>query len=685
MATTYSRNTMSHPESQPITATSAEATNPFATLDDFIGLDRVNAVVAKHGRHIATAAKLTEKKDRWSSFLVDLNAPADGTAPEPRRITRSVKGESLLAIGERGELYFTSGRTDDAGNDDESAVWMLPPHGEARVVLRRAGGINSLTVAGDRVYVTADVFPRSTSEEHNAETAKTRKERGMSAILHESFPVRRWDHDLGPSYPALFTGTLPSLYGEDLIELERVEFPESIPAGGRLHDVVVSPDGSRVAVALTYPHTTRYENYGAVYEIKPEPRLVVEGSVPEQTEFAPAAYNPSGTQLLLYSGFGGKQGAPIRNWLESFDVATGERTHLVPGFADWPKETIWIDDDTVAFTADRRGRSSIYVASLTDEKLRLLTNDDEAYAHISLTADGKIAALQEGIATAPRPVVVDLAGTVTIQEIFAQPELPGYLDEVTAQGEDGTDVRAWLALPHGTDSTNPAELLVFIHGGPWGSWNAWTWRWNPWVFVARGYAVLLPDPAISTGYGQNMIDRGSDAIGDAPFTDLLALIDAAEARTDINSEKTAVLGGSYGGYMANWFAGHTGTRFSCIVSHASLWDTSMMGRTTDNGVWYDWMIEQPEYSPHQFVKEIRTPMLIIHGDRDYRVPVGQSQALWFQLLHDSPVDGHKFLYFPDENHWVLKPSNSVLWYETVLAFLDTHIHGADFERPELLG
>src|SRR5699024_479256 len=140
---------------------------------------------------------------------------------------------------------------------------------------------------------------------------------------------------------------------------------------------------------------------------------------------------------------------------------------------------------------------------------------------------------------------------------------------------DGTEVRAWLRLPEGE---GPHPLVVFAHGGPWGSWNAWTYRWNPGPFVAAGYAVLLPDPAISTGYGQSMIDRGQHELGGAPFTDIMALTDAVVARDDIDAERTAFAGGSYGGYMANWVAGHTGDRFRCIVTHASLWDTPPWAR-----------------------------------------------------------------------------------------------------------
>ncbi|HWJ84555.1 MAG TPA: prolyl oligopeptidase family serine peptidase, partial [Cellulomonas sp.] len=236
---------------------------------------------------------------------------------------------------------------------------------------------------------------------------------------------------------------------------------------------------------------------------------------------------------------------------------------------------------------------------------------------------------------------------------------------------------------------------LWIHGGPLGSWNAWSWRWNPWLLVAQGYAVLLPDPALSTGYGQEAIQAGWGAWGAAPYTDLLAITDAVEARDDIDETRTAAMGGSFGGYMANWVAGHT-DRFRAIVTHASLWALDQFGPTTDAAFY--WAREMTaemahENSPHRFVDQIVTPMLVVHGDKDYRVPIGEGLRLWYELLSasGSPADDegrseHRFLYFPDENHWVLSPQHAIVWYEVVRAFLARHVLGdQDATYPEILG
>lgn len=329
-----------------------------------------------------------------------------------------------------------------------------------------------------------------------------------------------------------------------------------------------------------------------------------------------------------------------------------------------------------------------------------VTSDDAAFGNVQVAPDGSAAyALRSSYAAPPHPVRIDLTAPapVAAQPLPGPapvPELPGRLEEVEAAGEDGTRVRAWLALPHGAAPDAKAPLLLWIHGGPLGSWNDWSWRWCPWLLVARGYAVLLPDPALSTGYGQDFVQRGWGAWGGPPFTDLMAATDAALTRDDVDPDRTAAMGGSFGGYMANWVAGHT-DRFRAIVTHASLWALDQFGPTTDAAFyWRQEMTPQmtEDNSPHRHVGDIRTPMLVVHGDRDYRVPIGEGLRLWYELLSASglPADDegrspHRFLYFPDENHWVLSPQHAAIWYGTVFAFLAEHVRDEVPEYPRLLG
>jgi dipeptidyl aminopeptidase/acylaminoacyl peptidase len=266
---------------------------------------------------------------------------------------------------------------------------------------------------------------------------------------------------------------------------------------------------------------------------------------------------------------------------------------------------------------------------------------------------------------------------------------PGRVERVAAHAGDGAEIGSWLVLPPNASSSDPAPLVVFIHGGPLGSWSGWHWRWNPHVLAARGYAVLLPDPALSTGYGQDFIARGWGRWGAEPYTDLIAAVDAAEAREDVDASRTAAMGGSFGGYMANWVAGCT-DRFRAIVTHASLWELRGFYGTTDFGTWWerefgDPYVDDSPYqaaSPHRLIGNIRTPLLVIHGEKDHRVPISEALRLWTDLARHG-VEA-KFLYYPDENHWILKPQNARLWYETVIGFLDHYVRGTEWRRAELL-
>jgi dipeptidyl aminopeptidase/acylaminoacyl peptidase len=345
--------------------------------------------------------------------------------------------------------------------------------------------------------------------------------------------------------------------------------------------------------------------------------------------------------------------------------------------------------DALIVTADDNGRAPVF--RIVDGTVTQLTSDDYAYTNVTAAPDGVLFALRSSYTAPPHPVRIDPDGTVIELPCVESPRLPGTVTELTTAAPDGMAVRSWLVLP---DAAERAPLVLWIHGGPLGSWNTWHWRWNPWVLAAQGYAVLLPDPGLSTGYGQEFIQRGWGAWGGAPYHDLMAATDAACAHPRVDAHRTAAMGGSFGGYMANWIAGQT-NRFDAIVTHASLWALDQFGATTDSS--YYWLREMTRdmaarYSPHNFVTHIDTPMLVIHGDKDYRVPIGEALRLWYELLTESrlPADAdgsspHRFLYFPSENHWVLAPQHAKLWYQVVLAFLARHVLGQDIETPETLG
>ncbi|BCI54171.1 peptidase S9 [Mycolicibacterium litorale] len=661
----------------------ATDSSPFDDLDAFLALPRVSglAVSPDGSRVVTTISELDDTATEFVTAIWELD-PA-GRDPA-RRLTRGAKGERAPAFTPGGDLLFLASRPTKDDQSPPAALWRLPAAGgEAVEELAVPGGVAAVHCAraAGVTVVGASMLASATDLDDDKRLRALRKDNKVSAILHSGYPVRYWDRDLGPDHAHL----LDAADGRDLT-----------PAPGdglREADLDLSEDGTflvtswhdpapgaairgtlvRVEVA-TGERTTIADDPGADLEY---PAISPDGTAVAFTRETISTPLQAPRITLCHMRFG----EPLRELTADWDR--------------WPTSVTWSrDGSTLVVTADDNGRGPIFLVDPGTGAVTRLTDDDYTYTDVTTAPGGIIYALRNHYGAPPHPVRIDPDGTITVLPTVDAPPLPGTLSEVNAAAADGVAVRSWLVVPHGADETNPAPLLLWVHGGPLASWNAWHWRWNPWLMVAQGYAVLLPDPALSTGYGQDFIQRGWGAWGEAPYTDLMAATDAAIADPRVDGARTAVMGGSFGGYMANWIAGHT-DRFDAIVTHASLWALDQFGGTTDGAYW--WAREMtPDMaernSPHRFVEHIATPMLVIHGDKDYRVPIGEGLRLWYELLTKSrlPADDagdgpHRFLYFPSENHWVLAPQHAKLWYQVVFAFLARHVLGHDVEMPELLG
>ena len=666
---------------------------PFHDLGAFLALPRVNSLVLSPDgdRLIAAVAELAADGTRYVTALWEVD-PA-GQRPA-RRLTRSAKGESAPAFRPDGTLLFLSARPDtdpakDAPAEEEAALWALPADGgEAFRVLGRPGGVDGVVTArhSDRTAVLGSLLPGAEDAESDAKLRKARKEAKVGAILHEEALVRFWDHDLGPALPHVFTLSEASADAVP-VDCGQVGRSEAAPT--------LSPDGALLAHVLEITEDTDLiRSAVAVVDAATGKRLRLI-SAPDAQFSAPVFAADSRTLMCARE--------TLSSFEDSLDVtlwsldATDEQDQgrdLLPDLDLWPGQAVPSPSgDAVFFSADELGHSPVFRLDPADGTVTRLSADG-SYTGLSVSPDGStLYALRAAIDAPPTPVRLD-SSTADQQPVeLPSPApvgaLPGTLTEVTATAEDGTALRSWLVLPEGAGAEAPAPLLLWVHGGPQSSWNAWTWRWNPWVAAAAGYAVLLPDPALSTGYGQEMHRRGWQDWGDNPYRDVIALTDAALERPDLDASRTAMMGGSFGGYMANWIATST-DRFKAIVTHASLWNLHSFAGTTDAPHFWrrgfgDVLRTTERYeksSPHLRAAEINTPMLVIHGDRDYRVPIGEALGLWTDLVRFGVPA--KFLYYPDEGHWILKPNNAKVWYETVLAFLAHHVLGEEWRRPDLL-
>ena len=677
----------------------------FGDLGDYIAIPRMTSLrLSPDGQWLAASVQMLSadtKKFVSSIWRID----PDGGAPE--RLTRSAEGESDPTFASDGSLLFVSSRPDpsakladdNSGNGHKAAMWSLPAgRGEAHRIAAPGGGVVQMAAATrEPSYVFASpVFEGTDDEAADAEKRKARADAAVNAILHVGNRVRFWDADLGPESVRLLAGQVDA--GGQAVG-QQATARVVTPGAGRALDgasFCLSPDGSAVVTGWQVPNGpggTRYEL--VVVDVSTAERRTLMSA--DGYDFEDPAISPDGALVaaVRFEHDNYERAGDITIVVARLAEGGGESRDVLAGFDRRPHSPVFSPDSaTIYFTADDNGRCQIFAVDVATGQVRQISTDDGAYDSLCPAPDGQVLyALRSAIGEPPTPVRIDLrapgVGPVRLASPTGQVELPGQVREVSTTVADGSTVRGWLVLPEGASSQAKAPLVLWVHGGPVSSWNSWSWRWNPWLMAKRGYAVLLPDPALSTGYGQEFLNRGHGTWGDKPFTDVMAITDVVTALPEIDASRTAMMGGSFGGYMANWIAGHT-DRFGAIVSHAGLWALDQVFGTTD-GPDYWWREfghpqTQPERylanSPHLHASAIKTPILIIHGDKDYRVPIGEALRMYSDLTGRGQQV--KFLYFPDENHWILKPGDITVWYQTVHAFLAEHLLGEKWQRPPLL-
>ncbi len=659
---------------------------------DLVRLDRVSSpLLSPDGRVVVYAQRSVDDALKATTALYARNLLTRDAAP-PARITPEGWNVNSPTFSSDGQtLYFLS-----AKGGSQQLYAMPAAGGEPRQLTAFALDVGSyrLSPDGARVAFSADTFA-----ECAADLACTKKKLDgrevdkASGRVYDQLFVRHWDTWSDGRRSRLFLASLP---GEGATPVDRATplsgaLDGDIPAKpfGDAGDYTWAPDGSHVVASVriagrSEPWSTNFDLY----------RLPLEGGTPVNlTEANPAwdagpVYSADGT-TLFYRAMKRPGFEADRYAIMAMDVATGKTREIAP---DWDRSP-----SSLQPAADGK---SLYVAAQSMGEYPLFRIDIGSGEVTELVADGTVSAFAvEGDTIALTRNSIDSGDTLHVamgdgplRQITptAAERLPdvqfGSYEQFSFKGADDATVHGYVVKPSGFEEGRRYPVAFLIHGGPQGSFgNGWSYRWNPQTYAGQGYAVVMIDFHGSTGYGQAFTDAISGDWGGKPLVDLQKGWAAALAKYDfLDGERACALGASYGGYMVNWIAGNWFDRdgrspWKCLVNHDGVFDTRSMGYVTEELWFTEWEnggtpFDKPEnyekFNPVNHVAKWRVPMLVVQGEKDYRVPVDQGLST-FTALQRKGIES-KLLYFPDENHWVLKPHNSILWHDTVNAWLKRH-------------
>lgn len=658
------------------------------TVERHIALKRVSEVAASPcGTWLAVSVQRLDRDG--AKYVSDLwKVPLDGAAAV--QLTRGDCKDAAPGFRHDGALAFLSNRQPNEIKPDEESekrmqIWLLPQEGgEPRQLSDEPLGVEGFRFArhADRLVYFAPVIA-GMEHDKQREAAAQRAKHGPSARHFRAQPVRHWDHWLHENPDLACT----HLIACDAAGGNRVDLtPEARREFAIEPALDVSADGKCAAATRHTPGKDReLDSTLLLLELDTRASRVVGEA--DNVNFDTPVFSPDG-RFIATTRLTRSPAVAIRPLATIVDVASGELRTLAEGWDRWPQICAWSNDGKhLIVTADDEGHRPVCRIDVADGGVERVTSIAAGGAHSNLVvlADGRIAGVRSTLLEAPECFVVVARSGSMPKPLARLSGFPGAgdwaeVENFTTASTDGTPIHGFLLKPKTAAGRLP--LAFWIHGGPIGmDQDGWHWRWNPLLLVAQGYAVALPNPRGSTGFGQAFVQGiWGNVWGDQCYQDLMAVADALVARTDIDPARTMAMGGSFGGYMTNWIGTQT-DRFKCLVTHASIATMAQFTGVTDHPAW--WYLEMggenpyadferfDRYAPIRQVVTWKSPVLIIHGEQDYRCPVGEGLNLFEALqYHGVPSE---LLIFPDENHWILKPRNAVAWYQAVLEFIARHL------------
>ena len=679
-----------------VSAVSISAQTRPMEVEDLFRLKRVSdPQIAPDGKRVAyVVTEVLKDENRTNSDVWLIGADGGG---EPRKLTNSSKHDRHPRWSPDGKwIAFESLR------DGTSQIFLLAADGgEAKKLTTLFTGAGQAVWSPDgkslafvsAVYPEFSDRPFQESDKANKEKQEKRDNSKVKARVMDQLLYRHWDEWVDDKRQHLFViGVNPdgSAAGDprDVTPGENDAVPTSstFSAGD---EFAFSPDSKELAFTAP-PMPTREQAWSTNHDVWTVNLATAERrNLTGQNHGADGfpRYSPDG-KLVAYRAQA-RAGFEADKWdLWVLDRASGERRNVTQQWDQSVNTLAWSPDGkTFYLEAQDNGFEPVWSVPVAGGKPQQLV-PGKVHTEVMVSADGQWLACSSQSLMKPAEIVrLNLGGkeaparpielTRTNAELLSKIALTRP-ESVTVPGAGGTPVQMWIVKPPQFDSAKKYPLVFWVHGGPQGAYlDSWSTRWNAQVWAAQGYVIAMPNPRGSTGFGQKFTDEISRDWGGKVYEDLMACLAHLEKQSYIDTTRMASAGASYGGYMMNWFQGHT-DKFKTLVTHCGVYDfTSMYGATEET--WFDewdhgipW--ENPDFdkfSPHRFAKNFKTPNLVIHNERDFRVPLNQGLSL-FTTLQRKGVPS-KLLYFPDEGHWVLKPQNSELWHKTIFEWLEGYL------------